>query len=218
MQSPNFLVPGFFKIRKIALGIVAMIAMISPATAQIQRLSSDETILFKRIAANSGQQRDTVAPDPILCIVARQRAADMAKRNYFSHTNPDGQGVNFLVRRAGYVLPSYYDLSRSGNNLESIGMSTGSSQEMVSLWLKSSGHRVHVLGELAFYQQQSSVGVGVFRSPKAPHYKYYVFLSAPPNGSLSPRTAGLTNAKGVTLASTRPLAGALAPFTGMATP
>ncbi len=196
----------------IAVTIISVVAMITPANAEIHRLNNDETILFKQLAANAGQRRTTVKLDPILCIVARKRAADMAKRNYFSHTNPDGQGPNFLVRRAGYALPYYYDSSRAGNNLESIGMSTGRPQEMVSLWLKSSGHRVHVLGEIDFYQQQSSVDVGVFRSPKAPHYKYYVFLSAPPNAAAKPRAAILKNPKGVTIARTRAPAKALVPF------
>lgn len=174
----------------VAMGIASWVAIATPANAQIHRLNSDEMTLFKRLAANSRQQRDAVNLDPILCIVARKRAADMANRHYFSHTNPDGQGPNFLVRRAGFVLPSYYDRSRSGNNIESIGMNTGNPRKMVSLWLKSSGHRVHVLGELAFYQQQTSVGVGVFRSPEAPHYKYFVFLSAPPPANSLAPSAG----------------------------
>jgi Cysteine-rich secretory protein family len=217
MHSPNFRIPKFFNILKIAIGLVSMVATITPATAQIYRLNTDEMTLFKRIAANAEQQRDTLRLDPTLCIVARKRAADMASRHYFSHTNPDGQGANYLVRRAGYMLPSYYDRSRSGNNLESIGMSTGTPQEMVSLWLHSSGHRVHVLGEFDFYRQQTSVGVGVFRSPEAPHYKYFVFLSAPPNASLTPRAMTLKSPTGATLASTRPLANALAPFIGTTT-
>ncbi len=200
-----------------AVGAILTVAMITPATAEIHRLNSAEATLFKRIATNAGQQRTAVKLDPILCIVARKRAADMAKRDYFSHTNPDGNGPNFLVRRAGYVLPSYYDGSRAGNNIESIGMSAGSPQEMISLWSRSDGHRVHVLGELAFCRQQRSVGVGVYRSPEAPHYKYYVFLSAPRNASLKPRAAILKDPQGVTIASTQPLASALAPFTGPAT-
>lgn len=215
MYSPNIRVAKLFGILRIALGIAASGATVAPAAAQIHRLNSDEMNLFKRVAADSGQQRDPMTLDPILCIVARKRAADMASRHYFSHTNPDGFGANSLIRRAGYVLPSYYDLSRSGNNVESIGMSTGSPQSVVSLWLQSSDHRPHILGELDFYQQQSSVGVGVFRSADAPHYKYFVFLSAPPSASLRPRPAILKSPQGVTLASTRRPASASAPFTGM---
>lgn len=219
--------PRFFKkshqasgafLRILVSGILVLIAAVTPVAAQIHRLSTDEATLFKRISASSGQRREAVKLDPILCIVARKRATDMANRNYFSHTNPDGQGANYLVLRASYTLPSYYDRSRSGNNIESIGMSTGTPQEIVSLWLKSSGHRVHVLGETDFYQQQNSFGVGVFRSPVAPHYKYFVFLSAPPNATLSPRAATLVSPTGATLASTRPLATSWAGITGTANP
>lgn len=201
----------------IALGILFLIVTTAPATAGIHRLSSDEMTLFQRISSNAGQQRETATLDPILCIVARQRAADMARRNYFSHTNPSGQGANFLVRRAGFVLPSHYNSALAGNNIESIGMSTGSAKEIFSLWLKSSAHRLHVLGELDFYQEQTSVGVGVFRSPRAPYYTYFVFLSAPPNAALRPRAAVLKNPKGVTIASNPPLADAWARITGTAT-
>ena len=196
--------------------MIATMVLLASATAQIHRLNSDEMSLFKRIAANAEQQRDAMTLDPILCIVARKHAADMAKRNYFAHTNPDGQGPNFLIRRAGYILPSYYDNSRAGNNIESIGMSTGSPQSVLSPWLRSSSHRPHILGELDFYQQQSSIGIGVYRSPVAPHYRYYVFLSAPPNASLSPRPASLKSPHGATLASTRQPAVGLARLTGIA--
>ena len=197
MKSLPFLAPQYFRI---VLGMISLVAFVAPASAQIHRLNSDEMSLFKRIAANAEQQRDAMVLDPILCIVARKHATDMAKRNYFGHTNPDGQGPNFLVRRAGYVLPSYYDRSRAGNNIESIGMSTGSPQSVTSLWLRSNDHRPHVLGELDFYQQQSAIGVGVYRSAAPPHYRYYVFLSAPPNIALSPRSAILKDPHGVTLA------------------
>jgi len=187
----------------IALGVLCWTATIAPATARTHRLNSDEMILFKRISSNSGQQRGSVTLDPILCLVARQRAADMARRNYFSHTNPDGQGANYLVRREGYQLPPHYDPSRSGNNIESLAMATGGAGEIFALWLGSSAHRTHVLGEAAFYREQLSVGVGVARSPRPPYYKYYVFLSAPPNGTPLPQAVTLLSPKGVNLASTR---------------
>jgi len=200
----------------IAMGIATSAAMVAPAAAQIHRLNGDEMALFRKISINAGQQRKSMKLDPILCLVARQRGADMARRHYFSHTTPDGKGANFLIGQAGYLLPSYYDLSRSGNNIESIGMNPGTPKQMVSLWLNSSAHRDHVLGELDFFRQQTSVGVGVFRSPEAPHFKYYVFLSAPPNRSLTPRRVALKNPKGVTIATTRPLADAFARFAGVA--
>ncbi len=185
----------------IALGVLCWTATVAPATARTHRLSSDEMILFKRISSNSGQQRGSVTLDPILCLVARQRAADMARRNYFSHTNPDGLAANYFVRREGYQLPTYYDPSNSGNNIESIAMGVVGPGEIFSLWLGSSAHRTHVLGEAAFYQEQRSIGVGVARSSRPPYYKYYVFLSAPPNATPRPQAVALLSPKGVKLAS-----------------
>ncbi len=199
----------------LAAGIATAAVMTLPAEGQIHRINSDETVLFKKISHLSGQQRSSMNLDPILCLVARQRGADMARRHYFGHTTPDGKGANYLIGQAGYLLPSYYDLSRSGNNIESIGMSPGPAKQMVALWLNSSAHRSHVLGELEFFREQTSVGVGVFRSSTAPYYKYYVLLSAPPNGTLKPRRVVLINPRGVTIATTRPLADAFARFTGM---
>ena len=200
------------RVAGIAMGIILMAA---PAHAGIHRLNSDEMDLFHRISTHPGQQREKPTLDPILCIVARQRGADMARRNYYAHTNPSGLGPNFLVSRAGFMLPGYYDSSRSGNNIESIAMSIGNPKEVFSLWLKSSPHRLHVLGGHEFYQQQGAIGVGVFRSPHAPFYKYYVFLSAPPNASLHVRSAILTSPKGAILANTRPFTDPVAAFTGM---
>lgn len=197
------------------MGIVLSAAGIAPASAHVHRLRNNEMILFKRLSSNAEQQRESMKLDPILCMVARQRAVDMARRDYFSHTNPEGLGANILVRRAGFILPSYYDRSRSANSIESLGMKVGGPKEIVSLWLKSSGHRAHVLGEFDFFRAQTSVGVGVARSREAPYYKYYVFLSAPPNASLNPRAVILKNPQGVTIARSRPRAAASAPLFGI---
>lgn len=198
----------------IAMGFATSAVMIAPAAADIHRLNSDEMALFHKLSINPGQQRKSFNLDPILCIVARQRGADMARRHYFSHTTPDGKGANYLIGEAGYELPTYYDLSRSGNNIESLGMSPGTPKQMVSLWLNSGAHRDHVLGELDFFRDQISIGVGVFRSSQAPHNKYYVFLSAPPNAARNPNAVTLKSPTGVTLATTRRSAVAMAIFTG----
>ena len=189
----------------IFLMVLFWVTTAAPVSAQNHRLNVEEMSLFKRISSNAAQQRETVKLDPILCIDARKRAADMAHRNYFSHIDPSGQGPNLVARRAGFEFPPYYDSSRSGNNIESIGMATSGPNEVFSQWLQSSFHRSHVLGEHDFYLEQSAVGVGVYRSPKAPYYKYIVFLSAPPNAALLPRIATLKNPKGEIIATTRPL-------------
>lgn len=134
----------------------------------------------------------------------------MARRNYFGHVNPGGRGPNFLVRKAGLVLPPFYDSSFSGNNIESIAMHTGGPKEVFALWMDSGPNRTHLLGHEGFYKEQTSVGVGVFRSPNPPHYRYYVFLSAPANASTRPPSVTLKNPKGKIITRTRHAAAALA--------
>jgi uncharacterized protein YkwD len=42
-----------------------------------------------------------LAPDPALLSLARERSADMAARNYFSHTTPEGLTVFDLMEQRG---------------------------------------------------------------------------------------------------------------------
>jgi hypothetical protein len=175
----------------------------APVDARAHRLNTDEIKLYDLFSSNSLQKRGKTSLDPILCIVARERASNMARQGYFAHVNPDGFGANFLVRRAGFLLPSHYDGSKSGNNIESLAMTTGDARQAYSLWMNSSGHRGHMLGELDFYKQQTSIGVGVYRSPQSPYYKYYVLLSAPKNLSPRPPQRILKSPKGKIIARTK---------------
>src|SRR3954454_8418273 len=43
-----------------------------------------------------------LAVDPRLVQAARQHAQDMAARNFFAHTNPDGAGPSARMSAAGY--------------------------------------------------------------------------------------------------------------------
>ena len=59
-----------------------------------------------------------------------------------------------------------------------------------------------MLAESDFNKEQTSIGVGVFKSKQAPYYKYYVFISAPKNLSPSPPLWILKDPKGKVIAST----------------
>lgn len=127
-----------------------------------------------------GQQRDRIVYNPILAQVARQRAQDLAARNYFSHTDPDGLGPNTHATRAGYRLPDNYDRSPAGNNIESIGAGYQSAWEAWQGLRNSKDHRTHMLGLQAFYREQSEYGVGYARAPDSEFEHYWVVLIAKP--------------------------------------
>ncbi|MCX6050543.1 MAG: hypothetical protein NT075_36080 [Chloroflexi bacterium] len=123
--------------------------------------------------ADPEQRRQNVTRNDILSSVARARAEDMAAKNYFSHTSPDGHGPNYWVSQAGYALPSYY--VADGNNIESIGLNYSSADLVWDAWKHSAGHRVHVLAEEDFYVTQTDYGIGYAVSSNG---SYWVLITA----------------------------------------
>lgn len=128
------------------------------------------------------QGRPFMNCDPTLAEVARARALDMGTRNYFSHTNPDGYGPNYLVRQAGYILPTWYGTANDANNIESIAAGYTTAAAAWTGWLNSAGHRAHVLAEDPFWAAQTSYGIGYAYIAGSTYKHYWVFISAPPEG------------------------------------
>lgn len=135
-------------------------------------------VMAALIAGHPGQRRATMVLDPILQQVAQARAEDMAARHYFDHTNPEGYGPNYLVRQAGYPLPSYYLTAPTANNIESLAADSPDAELILQAWLASPGHRVHVLGEQAFFAAQIEYGIGYATSTGGEYSEYWVFISA----------------------------------------
>lgn len=142
-------------------------------------LNSQELAVAEMMEADAGQQRVNPVCDPILAQVARARARDMAMRDYFSHTNPDGDGPNLLVRRAGYLLPDWYGDDQDANNIESISGGRPTANDAWQAWLNSTSHHSHVLGTQPFYAEQEAYGIGYYFNPDSRYHHYWVFLSAP---------------------------------------
>lgn len=67
--------------------------------------------------------------------VANAHAADMARRNFFSHTNPDGLTPFQRLARAGIKY------SRAAENIAA-GQATG--EQVFRSWLSSAGHRRNI--------------------------------------------------------------------------
>ena len=147
-----------------------------------------ELELAKLLVESPGQRRPRAAMqrDETLSRVARARAVDMAKRRYFSHENPDGVGPNFLVQQARYPLPAHYRTDARGNNVESIGCGHRSVAAAWEGWMKSAGHKRHLLATDDFYQDQTRYGIGVHEDADSPFVRYYVVITAPPPEATQP--------------------------------
>ena len=81
---------------------------VSETRATAVTLTREEQEFVRILRADNRQRRADSRLHPVLQRVARERARDMARRRYFSHTNPDGDGPNVLLKRAGYQLPSWW--------------------------------------------------------------------------------------------------------------
>ena len=179
LASSNYKIMPFLRYFRFLLFGLLVLAGVLPAGAQ---LNSQEQQIASLLTNAGGQNRPVVTVDATLSRIARARAMDMAKRGYFSHTNPDGKGPNYLVRQAGYALPSSYNQAANANNIESIAAGDPSASGTWSLWMGSASHKRHLLAQESFYTEQTSIGVGYYRDAGSPYIDYWVVLSAPPPG------------------------------------
>jgi uncharacterized protein YkwD len=87
---------------------------------------------------------------------ARAHSTDMAVRNFFSHTNPDGKSP-FDRMRAGR-LPGPHDGREHRRRLHDAA-------SVMTAWMNSSGHRANILN--CGYKE---IGVGYYAGGSYRHY------------------------------------------------
>lgn len=153
------------------------------ASADPLVLNTQERELGALLESAPGQRAHGLAHSPVLARVARERAEDMARRGYFSHTTPEGLGPNTLVERAGYRLPAHYDRRPAGNNIESLGTGYATAASVWRRWMGSAQHRRHLLGNDPVFRLQTEYGIGYAIGRGG---QYWVVLIAQP---ASPETA-----------------------------
>jgi uncharacterized protein YkwD len=103
--------------------------------------------------------------DARLVQVARQRAQDMAAKNYFSHVSPTGESAFTILNATGYA----YKLA--GENIARNNYADGESvQVSMTGFMNSPSHRENIL-EPAYRR----VGVGVAFTPDGMKYYAVVF-------------------------------------------
>jgi uncharacterized repeat protein (TIGR02543 family) len=192
--------------RNVAGILAASLSALFLSSAGAYELNSQEQQLSGIFASAPGQNRPSLNIDPVLCQVARSRAADMAKRNYFDHVNPDGHGPNYLVRQAGYALPSWWDTNPKANYIESIAGGYTSPSAAWDAWMNSTPHRTHLLATNSFYADQTNFGVGFAYDSSSTYQYYWVVITAPPQPQplvvLTPAANGSVTDSAITASGT----------------
>ncbi|MBT2394870.1 sigma-70 family RNA polymerase sigma factor [Streptomyces sp. ISL-100] len=85
---------------------------------------------------------------------AQRHSADMAARDFFDHTNPDGAGPGERITAAGYTWSTY------GENI-ALGQRTPA--QVMESWMNSSGHRANILN-CSFKE----IGIGIHDASGGP--------------------------------------------------
>ncbi|MEU9027273.1 sigma-70 family RNA polymerase sigma factor [Streptomyces sp. NPDC048383] len=86
----------------------------------------------ERAAAGCGPLKD----DAQLRSAAQAHSADMARRDFFDHTNPDGADPGARTTASGYRWSTYG---------ENIAKGQQTAQAVMDSWMKSPGHRANIL-------------------------------------------------------------------------
>jgi uncharacterized protein YkwD len=109
---------------------------------------------------------------------AEKKALDMAARDYFGHTDPEGYGMNYMIFRAGYKIPEDWFEDISSNYFESIqaGLSNGReaiTDLIIDEGVNPPGHRNHLLGIEDFWSNCTDIGIGMAKM-EGTTYTYYM--------------------------------------------
>ncbi len=95
--------------------------------------------------------------DSRLVTAARQHSQDMADRNYFDHTTPDGVAFDKRITNAGY---------RWSNAGENIAKGQKDAAAVMQAWMNSPGHRANILN-----CKFKNIGVGLaYDSKRTPYW------------------------------------------------
>ncbi|ANP52541.1 RNA polymerase sigma factor (sigma-70 family) [Streptomyces griseochromogenes] len=104
----------------------------------------------ERAAAGCGPLTENAQLDK----AAQGHSDDMAARNFFDHTNPDGADPGQRITAAGYHWSTYG---------ENIAMGQQTPQSVMDSWMNSPGHRANILN-CSF----KDIGVGVHKGSGGP--------------------------------------------------
>lgn len=126
-----------------------------------------------------------VGTNPLLDQTALGHSTDMALRNYYSHTSPEGVDFSKRIQDAGYFY------ARAG---EVLFKGPQTPEEAVNGWMGSQGHR-----DILMNCDLTEIGMGLWSDPASDNALYWTgvvgrpssdFLKLPPPGETAPPIEG----------------------------
>lgn len=122
-----------------------------PKTSSAPSVTEEVVALVNTERAEAGC--GPVSGDSLLARAASGHSADMVRRDYFSHTSPEGTDPGARITAAGYRWSTY------GENIAK-GQRTAAA--VMDSWMNSDGHRANILNcafkEIGVGREDSSGG------------------------------------------------------------
>lgn len=133
----------------------------NPVVSSENEMEQEVLSIVNQERAARGLNALTWAED--LANVARAHSSDMISRNFFSHTNPDGQSPFDRLKSNGI---SYRAAA------ENIAYGQRSAKDVMNSWMNSSGHRANILNA-----NLKEIGIGAVKNQKGTIYWTQVFVT-----------------------------------------
>jgi len=117
-----------------------------PPTTPGPQVTEEEQVvtLVNDVRTKRGCEPVRVVPE--LAAAAQGHSSDMADRDYFDHTTPEGVGFAERIVAAGYPNPGAENIARGQQ----------SATQVMNSWMESDGHRANILN-----CQLTTIGVGL---------------------------------------------------------
>ena len=140
---------------------VAPTAAPTQAPSELSAMEREVFELVNKARTENGLSPLSWAND--LASVARAHSSDMISRNFFSHTNPDGESPSDRLKRNGISYRA---------SAENIAYGQQSASAVMEAWMNSSGHRANILS-----RNVTELGVGAVKNSRGTIYWTQVFVS-----------------------------------------
>ncbi|MFC8585235.1 sigma-70 family RNA polymerase sigma factor [Streptomyces sp. NPDC057217] len=118
--------------------------------------SVEEQVIALVNAERAKEGCGAVTGNSLLARAAQGHSDDMAARDFFDHTNPDGAGPGERVTATGYGWSTYG---------ENIAMGQQTAEQVMEAWMNSPGHRANILN-CSFKE----LGVGLHTGDGGPYW------------------------------------------------
>jgi uncharacterized protein YkwD len=117
-----------------------------PTTSEPAQDGVEDEVVDLVNAQRSTAGCDPLTTDPKLAQAAQDHSTDMAERDYFDHTTPEGLTFADRIVNAGYPTPG----------AENIAVGQQNADQVMDGWMNSDGHRANILN-----CDLKSIGVGL---------------------------------------------------------